>query len=169
MFSKRIRNRFLLNWRNSKETKDRTCRWYCCSAPLTAHTNGKVLYHGYSGKKKSRVLLILLYNQHAFSRKLQTFWYVHSRVMVIAQQLYEGIDLGPEETGWLITYMRTDSGGSAQALNASTCMLSNHRSERIPSDAPRTYKSKRALRMRMKQSDLLKFNDHPITVTKISE
>ncbi len=31
------------------------------------------------------------------------------KTMIIAQQLYEGIDLGPGEPVGLITYMRTDS------------------------------------------------------------
>ena len=36
------------------------------------------------------------------------------KTMVMAQQLYEGIDLGPEEPVGLITYMRTDSTRIAQ-------------------------------------------------------
>ncbi len=52
--------------------------------------------------------------QQEASRKLG---YAVRRTMQIAQELYEGVDLGPEGTQGLITYMRTDStnvAGSAQ-------------------------------------------------------
>src|SRR5690349_24446454 len=48
--------------------------------------------------------------QQEASRKLG---FSARRTMVIAQQLYEGIDLGGESVG-LITYMRTDSVNVAQ-------------------------------------------------------
>ena len=54
--------------------------------------------------------------QQEASRKLN---YAVRRTMQIAQELYEGVDLGPEGTQGLITYMRTDStniAASAQAL-----------------------------------------------------
>ncbi len=44
--------------------------------------------------------------QQEASRKLK---YPVRRTMQIAQELYEGVDLGPEGTQGLITYMRTDS------------------------------------------------------------
>ena len=40
------------------------------------------------------------------------------RTMRVAQQLYEGLDIGPEGTVGLITYMRTDSVNVAQAAQA---------------------------------------------------
>ena len=52
--------------------------------------------------------------QQEASRKLG---YAVRRTMQIAQELYEGVDLGPDGTQGLITYMRTDStnvAGSAQ-------------------------------------------------------
>ncbi len=52
--------------------------------------------------------------QQEASRKLG---YPVRRTMQVAQELYEGVDLGPEGTQGLITYMRTDStnvAGSAQ-------------------------------------------------------
>jgi DNA topoisomerase I len=52
--------------------------------------------------------------QQEASRKLN---YPVRRTMQIAQELYEGVDLGPEGTQGLITYMRTDStnvAGTAQ-------------------------------------------------------
>ncbi|GMW02138.1 MAG: DNA topoisomerase 1 [Candidatus Hydrogenedentota bacterium] len=44
--------------------------------------------------------------QQEASRKLG---FTPRRTMIIAQQLYEGLDLGPDGTDGLITYMRTDS------------------------------------------------------------
>ncbi len=47
------------------------------------------------------------------------FGYSTKRIMMIAQQLYEGIELGPEGSVGLITYMRTDSTRIAnEALQA---------------------------------------------------
>lgn len=68
-----------------------------------------------------------------------------SRVMVIAQQLYEGVDLGPEETVGLITYMRTDSVRiSTEALTqARTFIGSVFGAEYLPENA-RMYKSKKS-------------------------
>jgi DNA topoisomerase I len=40
---------------------------------------------------------------------IQKLRFSAKKTMMIAQQLYEGIDLGPNETAGLITYMRTDS------------------------------------------------------------
>jgi DNA topoisomerase I len=48
--------------------------------------------------------------QQEASRKLG---FTASRTMRVAQQLYEGIDIGGETVG-LITYMRTDSVNLAQ-------------------------------------------------------
>src|SRR5918911_1170704 len=52
--------------------------------------------------------------QQEASRKLG---FTAKRTMVVAQQLYEGIDLGGETTG-LITYMRTDSTNVAESAQA---------------------------------------------------
>lgn len=53
--------------------------------------------------------------QQAASRHLG---YNPTRTMRIAQQLYEGIDLGPEGTVGLITYMRTDSPRVSEVAQA---------------------------------------------------
>ena len=44
--------------------------------------------------------------QQEASRKLR---FTAKKTMMLAQRLYEGIDMGPEGSGGLITYMRTDS------------------------------------------------------------
>lgn len=64
------------------------------------------------------------------------------RTMIIAQQLYEGIDLGGETIG-LITYMRTDSVNlAAEALDEIREVIqSRYGDENLP-DKPRFFKTK---------------------------
>jgi len=65
-----------------------------------------------------------------------------SRTMRIAQQLYEGIDIGGEVTG-LITYMRTDSVNiAAEALNASHHYIEAQYGKAYLPEKPRAYKTK---------------------------
>lgn len=66
-----------------------------------------------------------------------------SRTMSIAQDLYEGVDMGPETEG-LITYMRTDSVNIApEAIaNARKYILNHFGSEYLP-DQPKIYASKK--------------------------
>lgn len=65
------------------------------------------------------------------------------RTMRIAQQLYEGIDLGARGTTGLITYMRTDSVTLAKEAVASIrdYILKNKGKEYLPASAP-MYKTK---------------------------
>ena len=53
--------------------------------------------------------------QQEASRKLG---YTARRTMVLAQQLYEGLDVGEGGTTGLITYMRTDSTNVAEVAQA---------------------------------------------------
>jgi DNA topoisomerase-1 len=46
---------------------------------------------------------------HFTAGSLTQTWFLTKRTMSIAQQLYEGLDLGNGEESGLITYMRTDS------------------------------------------------------------
>jgi DNA topoisomerase-1 len=64
------------------------------------------------------------------------------RTMTVAQQLYEGIDIGGETVG-LITYMRTDSTALAAEAVAEIRELIAERfgKDNVP-DAPRVYKTK---------------------------
>jgi len=65
--------------------------------------------------------------------------------MMLAQQLYEGVDLGSGQTG-LITYMRTDSMNIAEeALKATKAFLTNKFGDEYAVDAPRRFKSKSKL------------------------
>lgn len=62
------------------------------------------------------------------------------KTMMIAQQLYEGIDTGKGETG-LITYMRTDSVNlSNLALNTAKKVIEKEYGKEFSLDSPRQYK-----------------------------
>ncbi len=69
--------------------------------------------------------------------------YSASRTMAVAQQLYEGLDLGDEGTVGLITYMRTDSVriGPAAQQEARECITRAFGKAYLP-DEPRQYRSR---------------------------
>ena len=67
-----------------------------------------------------------------------------SRAMFIAQQLYEGIELGKEGAVGLITYMRTDSVNIAQsAINEVRDFIQDKFGKEYLPDAPNYYKSRK--------------------------
>jgi len=72
------------------------------------------------------------------------FGFTAKRTMAIAQQLYEGIDLGPEGRAGLITYMRTDSVRvSGQAIEQARAKIRElFGQEHLPPTA-NIYKSKK--------------------------
>ena len=77
--------------------------------------------------------------QQEASRKLG---FNAQRTMRLAQQLYEGIDIGGETTG-LITYMRTDGVDMAgEAIANARRTIEKEFGGRYRPDAPRAYKSK---------------------------
>jgi DNA topoisomerase-1 len=80
--------------------------------------------------------------QQEASRKLG---FSARRTMVVAQQLYEGIDVGGESVG-LITYMRTDSVNVAQTAVAEAREYIRTKLEKgmLP-DAPRAYRTRSKL------------------------
>ena len=64
------------------------------------------------------------------------------RTMSVAQQLYEGIELGPEGSVGLITYMRTDSVNvSAQAQAEARSYIAEKYGDRYVPAQPRKYKT----------------------------
>ena len=66
------------------------------------------------------------------------------RTMQIAQQLYEGVDLGPEGSAGLITYMRTDSTRiSADALNGVRQYIQGQYGDHYLPEKPVTHRSKK--------------------------
>lgn len=77
--------------------------------------------------------------QQEAARKLG---YAAQRTMRIAQQLYEGIEIGGEATG-LITYMRTDSVNlAAEAVNEIRAFIEQRYGKENLPDEPQTYKNK---------------------------
>ena len=77
--------------------------------------------------------------QQEASRKLG---FTASRTMRVAQQLYEGMDIGGETVG-LITYMRTDSVNLAQdAIDELRAFIPERFGENTLPDKPRTFKTK---------------------------
>src|SRR5271165_6890161 len=79
--------------------------------------------------------------QQDASRKLR---FSVKRAMMIAQRLYEGIDLGEEGTVGLITYMRTDSPQvSNDALVEVRELIGKDFGPQFLPEAPNTYKSKK--------------------------
>ena len=78
--------------------------------------------------------------QQEASRKLG---YSTKRTMQIAQQLYEGVDLGEEGSVGLITYMRTDSVRlSQEALQMARDYLQHHYDPAYLPAKPRQYKTR---------------------------
>jgi len=69
--------------------------------------------------------------------------YSAKQTMAIAQQLYEGVELGPEGSTGLITYMRTDSVNLADKFIDETrqYLREKYGAEAVP-PAPRRYKTK---------------------------
>jgi DNA topoisomerase-1 len=81
--------------------------------------------------------------QQEASRKLG---YSARRTMVVAQQLYEGLDIGGGEAVGLITYMRTDSVNVAQsALEEARDYIRGKLAKEMLPAVPRTYKTRSKL------------------------
>lgn len=71
--------------------------------------------------------------------------YTASRAMSVAQQLYEGVDLGPEGTVGLITYMRTDSVRVSEiAQREARQFIAAQYGEASVPETPRAYRSRKA-------------------------
>jgi len=78
--------------------------------------------------------------QQASSSKLR---FSAKQTMMLAQQLYEGIEIGGEGSVGLITYMRTDSTNlSKESLDASHKFLSEKFGKEYTLDTPRIFKKK---------------------------
>lgn len=106
-------------------------------------------------KRKSVYAILLLHSQQVplqqeAARKLN---FRASKTMSVAQQLYEGVDLGKEGTVGLITYMRTDSTRiAASAQEEAKELIIQKYGEAFVPETPRQYSKKRPTpRMRMKR------------------
>ncbi len=72
------------------------------------------------------------------------FYFTPKKTMMIAQQLYEGVELGAEGPTGLITYMRTDSTRVAEsALEAVREFIKTDFGDAYLPEKPNTYKSKK--------------------------
>ena len=92
-------------------------------------------------RKASPPLITSTLQQEAFN-KLR---FNASRTMMIAQQLYEGIDLGDGETVGLITYMRTDSVNiSQEAMDRVRQFIQTNYGTKYLPKVPNKYKSKKS-------------------------
>ncbi len=79
--------------------------------------------------------------QQESSRKLR---FSVKRTMMLAQRLYEGVELGKEGAVGLITYMRTDSTRvSAEALGEVRGLISERYGARYLPESPNFYRSKK--------------------------
>src|SRR5207247_5799082 len=79
--------------------------------------------------------------QHDSSRKLR---FSVKRTMMIAQRLYEGVELGEEGSVGLITYMRTDSTRvSNDALAEVREYISSQYGAPYLPESPNTYKERK--------------------------
>ncbi|HOW34944.1 MAG TPA: type I DNA topoisomerase [Candidatus Omnitrophota bacterium] len=68
-----------------------------------------------------------------------------AKTMIIAQQLYEGIELGGKETVGLITYMRTDSVNIAnEAVDKVRDLIGKSYGKKYLPEKPNVYKSKKS-------------------------
>lgn len=92
-------------------------------------------------RNPSPPLITSTLQQAAFNK----FNFNTGRTMMIAQQLYEGVDLGDGETVGLITYMRTDSVNIAdEAKDRVRQYIQQHYGQDYLPDAPIVYKSKKS-------------------------
>jgi len=109
---------------------------------LLAAADGKLIVENVEKKQRRRnpaAPFTTSTLQQEASRKLG---FTASRTMRIAQQLYEGMDIGGETVG-LITYMRTDSVNLAQeAIDELRTFIPERFGKQALPDEPRTYKTK---------------------------
>jgi DNA topoisomerase-1 len=79
--------------------------------------------------------------QEAFSK----LGFNTSKTMMIAQQLYEGIEIGDEEPEGLITYMRTDSVNiAAEAIDKVRGLIKKEHGKEYLPEQPNRFKSKKS-------------------------
>ncbi len=70
--------------------------------------------------------------------------YNATKTMILAQQLYEGIDIGEESPVGLITYMRTDSPNAApEAIKEARSYIAKNYGDKYLPETPNVYKVKK--------------------------
>ncbi len=109
---------------------------------LEKHANGKLTVSNVEKKQRKRNPAAPFITSTLQQEAVRKLGFSASRAMRVAQQLYEGIDVGAGGTG-LITYMRTDSVSLAQdAINEiREFIVERYGEENLP-DSPRVFKTK---------------------------
>src|SRR5271155_3265817 len=106
--------------------------------------SSKYIVHSVSTREKKRNPVppfITSTLQQESSRKLR---FSVKRTMILAQRLYEGVELGSEGSVGLITYMRTDSPRvSQEALDEVRGLIKERFGPQFVPEAPNVYKSKK--------------------------
>src|SRR6202035_3667466 len=106
--------------------------------------NAKYLVHSVTTREKKRnpvAPFITSTLQQESSRKLR---FSVKRTMMLAQRLYEGVELGAEGSVGLITYMRTDSTRVSQdALDEVRELVKDRYGAPFVPESPNVYKSKK--------------------------
>ncbi|TXL13515.1 DNA topoisomerase I, partial [Methylococcaceae bacterium HT3] len=110
---------------------------------LVAAADGKLVVKKLEKKQRKRnpaAPFITSTLQQEAARKLG---FTTKRTMMVAQQLYEGMDIGGGEAAGLITYMRTDSVNLAEGAleNIRQLISEKYGADQVPK-APRTFKTK---------------------------
>src|SRR6202163_347647 len=107
-------------------------------------TDAKYLVHSVTTREKKRnpvAPFITSTLQQESSRKLR---FSVKRTMMLAQRLYEGVELGTEGSVGLITYMRTDSTRiSNDALDEVRGLIKDRFGAQFVPEGPNIYKSKK--------------------------
>ena len=120
-------------------TRQRPTRWWPISKAPTVTSSRSV---GTKEKKRNPVAPFITSTlQQESSRKLR---FSVKRTMMLAQQLYEGVEIGEEGAVGLITYMRTDSTRvSDDAIAEVRQFIGGKFGPQYVPDAPNVYKSKK--------------------------
>lgn len=144
-FEKQVINAKLVEYKKEKLTQfsvtnEKQANEY--TTYLTDQSNGKLVVSNVDKKQRKRnpaPPFITSTLQQEAARKLG---FTTKRTMIIAQQLYEGIDIGRNTVG-LITYMRTDSVSLAnEAVNEIRELINKQYGDEFLPKEVRVYKTK---------------------------
>lgn len=109
---------------------------------LTKQSNGKLVVDKVEKKQRKRNPAAPFITSTLQQEAVRKLGFTARKTMIIAQQLYEGIDIGGEPVG-LITYMRTDSVTLANEAveDIRECIANRFGKDNVPKE-PRVFKTK---------------------------
>ena len=114
------------------------------NATLEALAEEKYIVEKVTKKTKKRNPLPPFVTSTLQQEAIRKLRFSAKKTMVVAQQLYEGIDLGPGEPEGLITYMRTDSVRiSKEAAGEALQLIREQFGEDYVLDKPRFFKNRK--------------------------